>query len=224
MNNSRYVAGGYCYLTSERRINMKSFSELARSVKFSNKGSKVLLNDKDPSLAFIGAGRSAFVFKINQTDKVLKVFFPAFEVIAKEEAEIYRLLSGTSYYPNLYESGHNYLVIDYIEGHTLFNCLEKGIPITKENIFEIDLALKVAQGKGLNPSDVHLRNIFLTPEGRIKMIDVARFRQTKSCTQWSDLKSAFFKLYNQKGCPKKIPAIFLNLIALLYKKNLLPSL
>jgi serine/threonine protein kinase len=203
---------------------MKSFSELARSVTFTNKGSKVLLNDKDPSLAFIGAGRSAFVFKINETDKVLKVFFPAYEVMAKEEAEIYQLLSSTTYYPSLYESGQNYLVIDYIEGYTLFNCLEKGIPITSENINEIDLALKIARSRGLNPSDVHLRNIFLTPEGRIKMIDVARFRQTKSCSQWSDLKTAFFKLYNQKGFPKKIPALFLNLIALLYKKNLLPAL
>lgn len=203
---------------------MKSFSELAQSVKFSKKGSKVLLNDKDPSLEFIGAGRSAFVFKIHSTDKVIKVFFPQFTKVAKEEAEIYKVLSDTPYYPNLYDSGCNYLVIDYVKGNTLFSCLEKGLPITKENIKEIDHALKLARSKGLNPSDVHLRNIFLTPSGSIKMIDVARYRQTKKCSQWNDLKTAFFKLYSHRVCPKKFPALLLNIIALLYKKKLLPSL
>jgi predicted Ser/Thr protein kinase len=208
----------------EGEVNLKSFSELANSVKFSIKGSKVLLNDKDSSLEFIGAGRSAFAFKIESTDKVLKVFFPSFTKIAKEEAEIYRVLQGTPYYPTLYDSGKNYLVIDYIEGNTLFNCLEKGLPIKNDHIKEIDYALMLARNKGLNPSDVHLRNIFLTPRGEIKMIDVARFRQTKNCTQWNDLKAAFYKLYKHRIFPKKIPAIFLNLLALLYKKKLLPSI
>jgi predicted Ser/Thr protein kinase len=205
-------------------IPLKSFSELAQSVKFSIKGSKVLLNDKDPSLEFIGAGRSAFVFKIISTDKVLKVFFPSFTHIALEEAAIYNVLKDTPYYPKMYDSGINYIVIDYVQGNTLFSCLEKGLPITNENIREIDTALKLARNKGLNPSDVHLRNIFLTPEGNIKMIDVARFRQTKKCSQWNDLKTAFYKLYKHRIFPKKIPTFLLNLLALLYKKKLLPSL
>ncbi|CAG9609974.1 protein kinase family protein [Pseudoneobacillus rhizosphaerae] len=203
---------------------MKSFSELAQSVKFSNNGFRVILNDKDPSLEFIGAGRSAFVFKIKHTDKVIKVFFPSFTKLAKEEAEIYNILEGIPFYPKLYDSGGNYLVIDYIEGHTLFNCLEKGYPITNKNVSEIDEALNLAVSKGLNPSDVHLRNIILTPEGSIRMIDVARFRQTKTCTQWNELKTAFFKLYKRRIFPKKIPALLLNFIALLYKRKLLPSL
>jgi hypothetical protein len=203
---------------------MKSFSELAQSVTFSEKGSRVLLNEKDSSLEFIAAGRSAFAFKIHSTNKVLKVFFPSFSKIAKEEAEIYKILKGTPYYPTLYESGENYIVIDYIEGNTLFNCLEKGFPITNEHIKEIDEALTLARMKGLNPSDVHLRNIFLTPEGGIKMIDVARFRQTKKCSQWNDLKVAFFKFYKHRIFPKKYPTFFLNFIALLYKKKILPSL
>lgn len=203
---------------------MKSFSELAKSVKFKKKGSRFLLNENDPSIEFIGAGRSAFVFKIQGTNKVLKVFFPPHIKIAKEEAEIYKLLTDTPFYPTMYDSGKNYLVIDYIEGNTLFTCLEKGITITPENIIEIDDALKLARNRGLNPSDVHLRNIFITPEGTIKMIDVARFRQTKNCSQWKDLKTAFHRLYLHRMFPKKIPALFLNFLALLYKKKLLPTL
>jgi serine/threonine protein kinase len=204
-------------------ISLKSFSELALSVKYTINGSRVILNDKDSSLEFIGAGRSAFVFKIKSTNKVIKVFFPDFVKIAHEEAEIYKVLDNTPYYPTLYDSGRNFLVIDYIEGNTLFSCLEKGIPITNEYINEIDGALKLARSKGLNPSDVHLRNIFVTAEGSIKMIDVARFRQLKNCSQWNDLKAAFYKLYKHRVFPKKVPTFFLNIIANLYKKWILLS-
>ena len=38
----------------------------------------------------------------------------------------------------------------------------------------------LARQRGLNPSDIHLRNIFLTDRGEIKVIDVARFGQKKS--------------------------------------------
>lgn len=107
---------------------MKSYNELAQSVKFRTKGSKTVLTDKNQQLDFVGEGRSAFVFKIRSTNKVLKVFFPPFSHLAQVEAEIYKDLLGNPFYPVLYEYGTNYIVIDYIEGNTLFNCLLKGMP------------------------------------------------------------------------------------------------
>ncbi|HWL23625.1 MAG TPA: protein kinase family protein, partial [Ureibacillus sp.] len=68
---------------------------------------------------------------------------------------------------------------------------------------------------------VHLRNIFITSDKEVKIIDVARFRQVKVCTQWEDLKSAFYCYYKKPYFPKKIPEFMLNSIAALYKKNLL---
>ena len=203
---------------------MVSFSELAQSVKFTRKGTVTRLNDKDSELELIGIGRSAYAFKIRTTNKVLKVFFSPFEQVAREEAEIYKTLIDNPFYPSLYDSGDNYLVIDYIAGNTLFNCLVKGIPITSGHISEIDKALSYATERGLNPSDIHLRNILITPENRIKLIDVARFRQMKSCSQWDDLKVAYTRFYQHWMFPKRAPKLFLNLIAILYKRNLLPSL
>ncbi|KKK37466.1 serine/threonine protein kinase [Mesobacillus campisalis] len=203
---------------------MKSFSSLAKSVKFTQIGSETRLDEKDADLEFIGRGRSAYVFKIRGTNKVLKVFFAPFEKIAKEEANIYTILQGIHYYPNIYEHGPNYLVIDYIAGDTLFNCLVKGIAVTEAQISEIDYALDMARARNLNPSDIHLRNILITKEGRIKIIDVARFRQTKKCKQWDDLKSAFYRLYRRRLFPKKAPEWVLNLIAFLYKKRLISAL
>jgi predicted Ser/Thr protein kinase len=202
---------------------MKSFSALAKSVKFTKKGSETRLNDKDTDLEFIGKGRSAYVFKIKGTGKVLKVFFPPYEKVALEEADIYTILKGNPYYPNIYDYGSNYLVIDYIAGNTLFNCLVKGITITEGHIREIDLALDLARARNLNPSDIHLRNILITTEGKIKIIDVARFGQSKKCKQWDDLKTAFYKLYQGRLFPRKTPEWMLNLIAFLYKKRLIPA-
>jgi predicted Ser/Thr protein kinase len=203
---------------------MKTYKQLAESVVFSQKGDTVTLLYKDNGLEFVGEGRSAFVFRIASTDKVIKVFFPTHTNIATEEAEIYRLLEGISYFPNLYDAGENYLAIDYIEGMTLFTCLTKGERVSEEHIKEIDFALDLARARGLNPSDIHLRNIFITKEGTIMLIDVARFRQSKQCTQWADLKTAFRKYYLSPLFPKRIPPYILNKIALLYKKKRLQLL
>lgn len=176
----------------------------------------------DDSLTLIGTGRSAFVFRIHASNKVIKVFFPAFSHLAKEEAEIYKKLQGISYYPSVYEVGLNYIVMEYIEGLTLFECMARGTVITSAHLKEIDYALALASNQGLNPSDIHLRNIFITPNGTIRIIDVARFRQTKDCSQWGNLKRAYNQFYCKRWFPKKLPVGLLNGIAFFYKKRLIP--
>lgn len=199
---------------------MKPYQTLANTVIIDKKNRLI---DYDNSLELVGTGRSAFVFRIQSSNKAIKVFFPEFTRIAKEEAEIYTILEHLSYYPFIYEMGSNYIVIDYIEGLTLFDRLAQGKIITSDHIKEIDHALSLASAQELNPSDIHLRNIFITSSGEIKIIDVARFRQQKHCRQWHDLKKAYNQLYCKRFFPKRIPASQLNLISFLYKKGLLPS-
>ena len=100
---------------------MKSFSELAQSVKFGKSGRKTILLEQAEELQLIGRGRSAFVFRIKGSDKVLKVFFPPFGHIAGEESEIYRDLECMKLFPELHDYGENYLLIDLVEGDTLFS-------------------------------------------------------------------------------------------------------
>jgi predicted Ser/Thr protein kinase len=198
---------------------MNSYDELAESVVIRHKANKAKLINHNPSLKLIGAGRSAYVFRIQSTNLALKVFFPTFEYIAKEEAEIYKILEDISYFPHLHGSGKNYIVIDYIEGTTLFDCLRKGIRVSKKHIEDIDHALDMARDRGLNPSDIHLKNLFITSQDTVKLIDVARFRQTKRCSQWDDIKLAFHKFYLSPLFPKRIPSYFLDRISHLYKQQ-----
>lgn len=199
---------------------MNTYQELANTVVISPKKNRLL--HYDDSLKLIGTGRSAFVFRISNSSKAIKVFFPDFTYIAKEEAEIYKVLQDIPFFPTIFDSGLNYIVMDFIEGRTLFECVNQGIPITTNHIKEIDHALLLASSKGLNPSDIHLRNIFITSTNDIKLIDVARFRQTKNCTQWSDLKSAYLLYYKKRLFPKRIPATIMNTVAFIYKKQLIP--
>ena len=181
------------------------------------------LKDFHASLQLIGTGRSAFVFRIGTTNQAIKIFFPDSVYIAKEEEEIYQSLKGIDYFPGIHGTGKNYVVMDYIEGDTLFDCLTNGRVITKAHIQEIDYALSLASRTGLNPSDIHLRNIFITHTNEIKLIDVARYRQKKDCRQWSDLKKAHRQFYCKRFISKKIPGSFLNVLAFLYKKGWIPS-
>lgn len=199
---------------------MSMYQELVHSITINKKNRLVGFH---PSLQLVGTGRSAFVFRVKCSNKAIKVFFPQSVYIAKEEAEIYQTLKGIHYFPCIYETGANYVVMDYVEGDTLFDCMTNGRVITDAHIKEIDYALSLAANTGLNPSDIHLRNIFITPDNQVKLIDVARYRQKKDCRQWSNLKKAHRQFYRKRFFWKKVPSAFLNAVAFLYKKGLIPS-
>ncbi|WP_245629805.1 protein kinase family protein [Domibacillus robiginosus] len=202
---------------------MKRYKHLAEGVRFKRHGGHwrpVIACQGE--LTFAGEGRSAVVFRIEGTDRALKVFYPDKVHIAKEEADIYRLLSGIPHFPHLHEAGGTYIVIDWVEGKTFFQCLEGGVEISARHIHEADQALEAARKRGLNPSDVHLRNIMITTEGSTMIIDVARFRQTKDCMNWEDIKTAHSAFYMKPFFPKRWPKPLLNVIGILYKMRLIP--
>ncbi|WP_082234587.1 hypothetical protein [Halobacillus massiliensis] len=197
----------------------QEYKDLADSVKFLVCKRKIELKTYDERLRLIGSGRSAYVFKLPHVQKAIKVFYPPFEHLAKLEAEIYDRLAGSSYFPTLYEVGTNYFVMDYIDGKTLFQCMLEGRRIRRRHIVEVDKAIAFARENDLNPSDIHLHNLLLTKDDTMKVIDVARYKQTKNCTQWKDLKQAFDRYYSRWFFPKKLPAFCLNTISKVYKKR-----
>ncbi|MGE6629093.1 protein kinase family protein [Bacillus sp. NPDC077027] len=199
---------------------MTYVKSLAESIIYNEQKRWNKLVKKPKELELAGKGRSAYVFTYKKDGKkmALKVFFPSFQALAKKEAAIYEILSGSKYYPAIYESGDNYILMEFIKGNTFYECLTKGITIKKNMLDQVDVALDEARKKGLNPSDIHLRNLILTAEGRIRVIDVARFTQIKTCHQWEDLKAAY-AYYKKPFFPKKAPRLWLEVIAYLYKKN-----
>ncbi|WP_349408459.1 protein kinase family protein [Pseudalkalibacillus sp. SCS-8] len=181
------------------------------------------LIQKPSQYTLIGKGRSAFVFLDEGNGCAIKIFFEEFEHLAKQEGDIYKRLKGCPYFPNVYEVGPNYLVMDYIEGMTFYQCLQKGIPITDEMVEKVEEALSFARQQGLNPSDIHLQNLLYTKDGTVKVIDVVRFTQDKVCHQWDDLREAHQRIYQRKYFIfKRIPKPLIDTVAFLYKKIIIP--
>ncbi|MGI8315632.1 serine/threonine protein kinase [Halobacillus mangrovi] len=173
-------------------------------------------------LEWIGQGRSAVVFRIEGTNHAVKVFYPRFKGLAKKEADVYRMLSNHDFFPQLIKEGDGFLVLEFVEGITFYDCLVQGIKITPEMVKQVDKALEFAKSRGLNPSDIHLKNMMITPENEVKIIDVVRFTQEKECTHWPDLKKAYYTYYQKRYFPKKYPKIVIEFIIKLYRKHLLP--
>lgn len=181
----------------------------------SNGRTKVIQHHYD--LKLHGMGRSAAVFKIKNKNKVIKIFYPSFERTAIQEKQNYQKLNSNPYYPAIYETGVNYLVMDFIEGKTFFECLAEGTPLKPHYIEHIDNGLQYAREMGLNPSDIHLHNLILTKEGDVRIIDVARFSQEKKCTQWDDIKWVYTRYYQHPFFPKKIPRWIMYTVSKIYR-------
>lgn len=193
------------------------YNYYASTVLFTKRNGRIKILGHHGDLKLYGIGRSAAVFKIKNENRVIKVFYPPFEKTAIEEKQNYEKINGNHYYPTIYEDGANYLVMDFIEGKTFFECLTEGILLKPHYIEHVDNGLQSAKKAGLNPSDIHLHNLILTKEGEVRIIDVARFSQEKKCTQWDDLKNGYTRYYQHSFFPKRIPKWLMYTVSKLYR-------
>ncbi|PZE20147.1 serine/threonine protein kinase [Paenibacillus xerothermodurans] len=153
----------------------------------------------------VGAGNYAVVVAHPAySDLVVKVYAPGRPGL-EEEAEVYRRLGSHPAYSECFHAGDNYLILKRLNGVTLYNCMLRGIPIPKRVIQDIDEALDYARSKGLNPHDVHGKNVMLQ-DGRGKVVDVSDFLKEEPCFMWRDLKRAYNFFYFPAFSRLHVPA------------------
>jgi len=167
-------------------------------IKITCNGDNELVTIKKNSDAFecVGVGTDAAVFRLTHNHEyAFKVFSDdKIDKIALE-TDVYLKLGQSEYYPVYYGKGSNYLVISYEEGITLYDCLLKGIHIPKQVIQDVDNAREFAFGKGLNPRDIHLKNILLH-EGKAKIVDVSEYMKPGDDKRWEYLKEGYLEYYH----------------------------
>ncbi|WP_338448370.1 serine/threonine protein kinase [Niallia oryzisoli] len=156
----------------------------------------VSINGYSDHLKIIGIGTDAavfqsidvpaYVFKMYANDKVQKIHI---------EKKVYELLEDSPYYSTCFGYKDNYLVLNFEKGTTLYDCLLEGIPIPKQVIEDVDQAREYARQKGLNPRDIHLKNILLQ-NGRAKIIDVSEYVQPGNDLRWEHLKEGYDHYYH----------------------------
>jgi len=168
------------------------------TVKVISNGKNEFVNVEGNSNEFqcIGVGTDAAVFRCVYAPRyAFKVF--RIEKLRKIgiEKEVYLKLGRSGYFPVYYGCGLNFLVISFEEGITLYDCLLKGIHIPKQVIQDVEDARNYAFKRGLNPRDIHLKNILLN-EGRAKLLDVSEYMERGNDNRWKYLKEGYMEYYH----------------------------
>ncbi|MGF1540968.1 MAG: serine/threonine protein kinase [Pleurocapsa sp.] len=142
----------------------------------------------------LGTGNYAAVFyHPSYSETVVKIYAPGRSGWA-EEVEVYRRLGHHQAFSECYLTEPNWLILKRLHGITLYDCMHLGLKIPPQVIEDIDLALEYARSKGLNPHDVHGRNLMMSGEKGL-VVDISDFLNPLPCRAWEDLKQAYYLLY-----------------------------
>lgn len=164
-------------------------------VKSNGDNEPVSIWNENDDLRCIGIGTDAAVFHYE------KLPYYAYKVYSEEslkkkdiEASVYEQIKDIPFFPQCYGSGRNYIILSYEEGPTLYDCLLQGIDIPKQVIDDVNEARKLLISKGLNPRDIHLKNVILQ-NGRGKVLDVSEYVLPGNDFRWEHLEWAFYHIY-----------------------------
>ncbi|MGI8385942.1 serine/threonine protein kinase [Robertmurraya sp. P23] len=150
----------------------------------------------------------AYAYKLFADDKLEKI---------QMEAKVYEKLGSSPYFSTCYEVRDRYLVVSYEPGITLYDCLQQGIHIPSQVIQEVDKARAYARKKGLNPRDIHLKNILLQDD-KVKIIDVSEYLLSGDDGRWEHLKRGYEEYYRLID-GKSIPAWLLETVRKSYNNR-----
>lgn len=167
----------------------------------------------------LGTGNYAAVFAHpNYPEQAIKIYAPTrpgFE----DEVEVYRRIGTHPAFSQCFYAQDNILILKRIRGVTLYNCLHQGLHIPRQVILDIDQALDYARDQGLNPRDVHGKNVMMH-KGRGLVVDISDFLEKGSGSAWNDFKTFYFWIYRPLLSPAKIriPLRFLDLSRFIYRR------
>lgn len=166
----------------------------------------------------IGTGNYAAVFIHKaRPDWVVKVYGQGKDGLDKE-TKVYLQLGRHPAFSSLIHKGKNYLVLKRLEGITLYNAVAKGIRIPESVIDDIEGALDYAKNRGLNPYDVHGKNVMMK-DGKGYVVDISDFYKEGKDQKWDDLVKAYYKFYKKTlyKFPIRIPLKVLDLLRHSYR-------
>jgi len=147
-------------------------------------------------LRCIGVGTDAAVFQYaHKPQYAFKLYAEDKKEKIQMEAEVYERLKKSPFFANCYAVYERYLVLSFEEGITLYDCILQGIHIPHQVILDVEDARDFAKEQGLNPRDIHLKNILLQ-QGKAKVIDVSEYSKDGNDLRWEHLKNAYYQYYD----------------------------
>ncbi|SES41839.1 hypothetical protein [Salipaludibacillus aurantiacus] len=132
------------------------------------KGEKDLEIDNPTSYPLAGKGSQGAVFKLSEK-KCVKLFIDP--VQAKMEQEAIEAGRQLSFMPEVYETGANYIVMEYFDGPDLKAYLKNGMFMPESTAKKLLTILKQMKETGFTMIDAPLRHIFVMENEEFKVID-----------------------------------------------------
>lgn len=172
----------------------------------------------------IGKGNFAAVFTHPSLGgRVVKVYAENREGI-KEEIQVYKLLGDHKAYSKLDKYGDRYLVLKKLDGITLYHAFRDGIYVPRSVIEDVDKAIEYAKHRGLNPTDIHGKNVMMK-DGKGYIVDVSDFLKPYTCPKWKHFKKMYYLFYLPLSKKRRIalPFWFLERVRKSYQYYLLLS-
>lgn len=142
------------------------------------KGDKKSYKDFDINLLdcrSLGRGHNGEVFLLPD-GKALKVCFN--ENSFYGEASILKKVNGSKYFPRIYEVNGNYMVREYVEGECLKNYIKRN-GLSRELVIKILALFKEFKRLKFKKLDLRVKDIFIQPDGKLKVIDPKKFYTKK---------------------------------------------
>jgi hypothetical protein len=168
-----------------------------------------------PPLELVGVGTDAVVVRHPEfPDIAFKVYARERMEAKEDEYRAYQQLAGSPSFAVCHGAGERYLVLSYEEGMTLYECLVEGVTIPENVVDEVEEARQYARSVGLNPRDIHLKNVLLQ-DGHAKLIDVSEYVKPGNDGRWDHLVQAYHLFYPYIA-GKKIPVWMLEMVKRAY--------
>jgi hypothetical protein len=147
-------------------------------------------------LRCIGVGTDAAVFQhLDVPQYAFKLYAEEKAPKIKIEEKVYSMIGDSPFFSTCYAAYDTLLVLSYEEGITLFDCILQGIHIPPQVVSDVEEAREYVREKGLNPRDIHLKNI-LMQDGRAKIIDVSEYVLPGNDFRWEHLKRGYEEYYH----------------------------
>ncbi len=144
----------------------------------------------------IGVGTDAAVFQsLTRPEYAFKIYAEGKTDKLEAEAAVYAQIGEAPYFSRCFGKTDHILVLKYEAGPTLFDCLLQGIYVPEQAILDVEQAREFIRQIGLNPRDIHLKNIVLQ-DGRAKLIDVSEYIKPGNDFRWEHLKKAYTEYYS----------------------------
>jgi predicted Ser/Thr protein kinase len=143
-----------------------------RSITVSRKNkTKTLLINNPTNFPLIGKGKQGAVFKISE-DRCVKIFLKPENV--KKEKEALLKGQGFSFMPIFYESGPNYIIMEYIKGKSLIDYLKKHETLPESIADQLIKMKRDMKRLGFTNLDRHVnRHLIVNKQNVLKVVDHA---------------------------------------------------